>query len=82
MVAGRYNAVTYSPYDPVRLSPELVAVLPHFDGRPAGEVPEEIRLQRGIRLDPAPVRRIADFRVLVEGDSGPGRQIRDREASR
>src|ERR1700693_76066 len=67
IVSGKYSAVTYSPYDPLRMSPELVAVLPHFDGRPTGEVMEEIRVHRGIRLDPALVRRMMDFRVLVEG---------------
>jgi hypothetical protein len=79
VVSGKYSAVTYSIYDPLRLSPELLAVLPHFDGRPSDEVLEEIRVQRGIRLDPALVRRMADFRVLLEDDSGHGRQIRDRE---
>jgi hypothetical protein len=69
MVGGKYSAVTYSPYDPLNISPELAAVLPHFDGRPVSSVLEEIRAQRGIRLDPALVRRMADFRVLVE--TGP-----------
>lgn len=64
--AGRYTATTYSPYDPFRISPDLLAVLPHFDGRPSDEALEEIRVQRGIRLDPALMRRMADFRILVE----------------
>jgi hypothetical protein len=81
VVSGKYSAVTYSVYDPLRLSPDLLAVLPHFDGRPSDEVLEEIRVQRGIRLDPALVRRMADFRVLLEGDNGDGRQIQDRETS-
>ena len=68
-VAGKYSAVTYSAYDPLRMPTDLVAVLPHFDGRPADDVLEEIRVQRGIRLDPALVRRMADFRVLVEEGS-------------
>jgi hypothetical protein len=67
IVSGKYSAVTYSPYDPLRMSPQLVAVLPHFDGRPTGEVLEEIRVDRGIRLDLGLVRRMMDFRVLVEG---------------
>jgi hypothetical protein len=66
IVAGKYSAVTYSAYDPLRMPADLVAVLPHFDGRPTDDVLEEIRVQRGIRLDPALVRRMADFRVLVE----------------
>ncbi len=69
IVAGKYNTVTYSSYDPVRMSPHLVGLLPHFDGRPTGDVLEEIRLQRGVRVDPALVRRMADFRVLVEEGS-------------
>ena len=69
IVAGKYSAVTYSPYDPLRMPADLVAVLPHFDGRPTDDVLEEIRVQRGIRLDPALVRRMADFRVLVEEGS-------------
>jgi hypothetical protein len=69
IVGGKYSAVTYSPYDRLKISAELAAVLPHFDGRPVGTVVEEIRTQRGIRIDPALVRRMADFRVLVEGGS-------------
>jgi hypothetical protein len=72
VVAGKYSAVTYSNYDPVRISPELATVLPHFDGRPADAVLEEVRLERGIRLDPALVRRMIDFRVLVEDGKGDG----------
>lgn len=75
VVSGKYSAVTYSGYDPLRISPELVAVLPHFDGRPTDEVLEEIRVQRGLRLAPSLVRRMADFRVLVE--SGQASQSRD-----
>jgi hypothetical protein len=30
---------------------------------------EEIRVQRGTRLDPALVRRMADFRVLIDARS-------------
>jgi hypothetical protein len=70
IVAGKYSAVTYSAFDPLRISPDLATVLSHFDGRPAEAVLEEIRLRRGIRLDPALVRRMADFRVLVEGGAG------------
>ena len=64
--SGKYRAVTYSEYDPLLLSPALVAILPHFDGRPSDEVLDEIRVQRDVRLDPSLVRRMADFRVLVE----------------
>lgn len=69
MASGKYSAVTYSSYDPLRMSPELVSVLPHFDGRRTEEVIEELRVRRGIRLDAALVRRMADFRVLVEADA-------------
>jgi hypothetical protein len=75
MVAGKCRAATYSPYDPLRISPELVDLLSHFDGRRMDEVLEEIRVQRGIRLAPALVRRMADFRVLVES---AGEEVRNR----
>jgi hypothetical protein len=66
IVSGKVSTVTYSSYDPLRMSPDLLAVLPHFDGRATDEVVNEIRVKRGIKLDPALVRRMADFRVLVE----------------
>jgi hypothetical protein len=69
IVAGEYSAVTYSTYDPLRISSNLATVLHHFDGRPAGTVLEEIRLQRGIRLSPDLLQRMVDFRVLVEANS-------------
>lgn len=65
---GKYKTVAYSAFDPLRMSPELVSLLPHFDGRPTAEVLEELRSQRGIRVDPALVRRMADFGVLVQGE--------------
>lgn len=64
--SGKYRVVTYSTYDPLLIPAGLAALLPHFDGRPADDVLEEIRVQRGVRLDPALLRRMADFRVLVE----------------
>jgi len=75
MVSGKYSAVTYSTYDPLKLPTELMAVLPHFDGRQAGDVLEEIRMQRGIRIDPMLVRRMADFRVLVESKPGSSSRV-------
>jgi hypothetical protein len=64
--AGKFSVVTYSAYDPLRISQNLAAVLSHFDGRPVDAVLEEIRIERGMRFVPALVRRMADFRVLVE----------------
>ena len=66
MAARKLRVVTYSAYDPLRMPPELAAALPHFDGRPSGEVLEEIRVERNLRLSSALVQRLADFRILVE----------------
>ena len=69
MKSGKFSTVTYSLYDPLRMSPELTAVVPLFDGRPTDDVLDEIRSEHGIRLDPALISRMMDFRVLVEGPS-------------
>ena len=52
--AAKHSVLTYSLYDPLRMSPELFDVLQHFDGRPTGEVLEEIRIERGVVLERGP----------------------------
>jgi hypothetical protein len=39
-------------------------LLPYFDGRPTKDVLEAIAAERGIALDPALVRKMADFALL------------------
>jgi len=62
------RVVTYSPYDPLDLPRLLVDALPYFDGRPTGEALRRIRSRQGVDLQPALVRRLVDFGVLVAAD--------------
>ena len=57
---------TYSPIDPLRLSPALLEVLPWFDGRPTRSVLQAIRKERGLKLGPALLRRLVDFGLLED----------------
>jgi hypothetical protein len=62
----RVRVMTYNPYDPLELPRLLVDVLPYFDGRPTAETLRRIRAERGINVQPDLVRRLVDFRVLIE----------------
>ncbi len=64
--ARQVGVVSYSGYDPLRMPAELAAALPHFDGRPTATVLAELETERNLRLSPALIERLADFRVLVE----------------
>jgi hypothetical protein len=58
-------AITYSPYDPVRLPAALMTVLHYFDGRPTEAAYRAMADERGIVLDDALVRQLVDFGVLL-----------------
>ena len=60
---------TYSDFDALDIPNPLLNVLHYFDGRPAAEVLAEIAAREGIRLEPDLVRRMSDFRVLVQASS-------------
>lgn len=62
---GRRRVVGYSGLDALDLPEVVPEVLHDFDGRPTTEVLEEIRRTHRVRLDPALVRKLADFGVLV-----------------
>jgi len=62
----------YSGSDPLDLPRALMEVLPHFDGRPTGEALRDIRTAAGIAVDPALVRKLVDFEILVPCDPAPG----------
>lgn len=59
------RVVTYSEYDPVDIPRQMLDLLPYFDGRPTGEVLSVIESERGVHLDPALVRKLTDFALLV-----------------
>ncbi len=66
--AGRNHVrvTTYNPYDPLELPRVLVEVLGYFDGRPTADALRQIRDEKRINVQPALVRRLVDFGVLVE----------------
>ena len=70
MISGRETVrlVTYSDYDPIELPRVLVDELHHFDGRATTETLDELERESGLRLDPALVRKLVDFRVLCDED--------------
>jgi hypothetical protein len=63
------RVTTYSEIDPLELPQTLVSILPYFDGGPTLDTIQAIEEQEGLRLDSALVRKLADFEVLVPGES-------------
>jgi hypothetical protein len=61
----------YSGFDPLDLPRILVDALPCFDGRPTAAVLREIRAKRRVNLQPALVRRLVDFGVLIPAGPPP-----------
>lgn len=59
------RVITYSEYDPVDIPRALLELLHYFDGRPTEEALEAIESEKGLRLDPALVRKLSDFALLV-----------------
>jgi len=62
------RVTTYNEYDPVDIPRVVMELLHYFDGRPTEEVLTAIESERGIRLDPALVRKMTDFALLVPPD--------------
>jgi hypothetical protein len=61
---GTTRLRTYSEFDPIDVPSAVMELLPYFDGRPTKDVLEAIAAERGIALDPALVRKMADFALL------------------
>jgi hypothetical protein len=55
---------TYSDYDPLEIPRALADLLHRFDGRPVSTVLETIATGDNVDLDPATVRKLADFKIL------------------
>lgn len=64
------QVVTYSEIDALAVPRELLDVLHHFDGRPTGQVLDEIEAQHALRLQPGLVRKLVDFDVLAAAEEG------------
>ncbi len=56
---------TYNGYDPLEVPRSLFDLLPRFDGRPTATVLETIATGDGVDLDPALIRKLADFKLLA-----------------
>ncbi len=59
---------TYSGTDLLDLPRALFETFRYFDGRPIATVLEDIETSEGIRIDPALIRQLVDFRILVGPD--------------
>jgi len=68
MEGGATRVCTYSEHDPLDIPNAVMELLQHFDGRPTEEALAAIADERGIRLEPALVRKLVDFKVLVPAD--------------
>jgi len=64
-VSGKFRTITYSPFDPLLMTPAVAALLVHFDGRPTEDVLAELAL-KNIKVSPGLIRRLADHRLIVE----------------
>jgi hypothetical protein len=62
---------TYSSLDPVEVPNVVVALLHYFDGRPTAEAIDAIAAKTGIQLEPALVRKMVDFGLLIPSESEP-----------
>jgi hypothetical protein len=65
---------SYSANDPIRLSHEVLGVLPFFNGQPTTAAIEAIRDERGLAVSPELVRWLVDFGILVEEGQGAAGQ--------
>jgi hypothetical protein len=71
---GKLRIAAYSEFDPLLIPHKLAAVLGYFDGRPTEDALTAILSEQGLSLQPALVRRLLDFGVLVaceQPDAGP-----------
>jgi hypothetical protein len=66
---------TYSSLDPVEVPNVVMALWQYFDGRPTDDAVDAIAAKTGIRLEPALIRKMVDFGILVPPDSDTLRSI-------
>ncbi len=65
MERGSTRVRSYSDYDPLDIPNVVMELLQYFDGRPTEQSLAAIAKERGIRVDPALVQKLVDFKVLV-----------------
>ncbi len=66
---GSSRMIAYSRYDAIDLSNSIVELLPRFDGRPLTEVLQSIHETTGNEIEISMVRRLWEYRILVEVES-------------
>jgi hypothetical protein len=59
------RVVSYTGSDPLDLAPEVLEILPYFDGRPISQALRAIEKERGLRVEQDLVRKLADFEILL-----------------
>jgi hypothetical protein len=64
---------SYSASDLLSIPPDLLDVLPAFEGRSAAEALEKIDAEQGLEIEPAVVGRLVDYEVLVPAPPPPAR---------
>jgi hypothetical protein len=69
---GGALVTTYSPIDPLRLSPAVLETLPFFDGRTTRAARQAIRRKLGHQVETSLLLKLVDFGVL-EDAAGPGK---------
>lgn len=62
---GGAMVTSYSPLDPLQLSPEILQILPYFQGQTVKAARAAIRRDLGIDVEPALLRKLADFELLA-----------------
>lgn len=65
---GKFSVSTYSGYNPLEMSQQVLRVLPYFDGRPVAEALAEVQAREGLRIQPGLLRKLADFEILGPAD--------------
>lgn len=66
------RVVSYVGSDPLDLDPDVMEILPHFDGRRTSDVLASLESEEGIVVEDDLLRRLADFEILVSPERNPG----------
>jgi hypothetical protein len=61
--------ITYSPVDPLRLSPAVLQVLPYFDGRTTRAARQAIARELGKQVETSLLQKLVDFGILQDASA-------------
>jgi hypothetical protein len=67
MDADACRVATYRSADPLDIPHQVLDMLPRFDGRPTRDVLDELQ-KEGMEVEPELIRRLVDFRILVDAE--------------